>query len=263
MLKILNIKGFTLVELMVALALSSIIATALAAVYTGQQRVNQSQDQIVEMQQNLRAGLEMMARELRMAGYDPDKKWGTGFNAPSSSTSNNIPLVDFTIVANDDGIDNDGDSTIDEDGEIKRIQYVFFDGYGDGDMNGDGVVSCGNGIDLCDIGRQVGNDPASNRVLIENVERVEFLYTLVGPLPPLSPPPPTLTPSPADFNNDTIRSISISVLVRASGISRGYTNSETYTTAFGAQWPIVPNNNNELYRRRMQIIQVNCRNMGW
>ena len=82
--------GFTLIELLIALVISGIISAAMYSAYTSQQKVNQAQDQIVTIQQDLRAGLDMMARELRMAGYDPDKKWGAGFIPSSMNGTVNI-----------------------------------------------------------------------------------------------------------------------------------------------------------------------------
>jgi hypothetical protein len=128
----------------------------------------------------------------------------------------------------------------------------LFDGYGDGDRDGDGVVTCGNGVDVCDLGRQVGDNPNSIRVLIENVENLEFMYSFVSGVP-------STTPSAADIANDRIRSIQISVLARASGISLNYVNNQVYTTGSGSNWG--PFNDN--IRRRMQVISVHCRNMGW
>ena len=61
--------GFTLIELMVAVALSAIVITAAYQVMVGQSRVYEAQEQTIDMQQNVRAALDFMCRELRMAGY--------------------------------------------------------------------------------------------------------------------------------------------------------------------------------------------------
>ena len=66
-----NARGFTLVELMITLAMSGIIVAAVYSAYVIQQKTYFTQDKVVEMQQNIRAGLEMMASEIRMATFDP------------------------------------------------------------------------------------------------------------------------------------------------------------------------------------------------
>ncbi len=269
-----DMRGFTLVELMVALAIGSIIVIGISSAYTSQQRINQSQDQIVEMQQNLRAGLDMMTRELRMAGFDPDGIESVGFRATDvdANPSTNVTSVTFAMRVDGDGRDNDSDGERDEDdeytntgaGDVTLISYSFQDAYGDGDRDGDGVVTCGNGVDICDLARQVDNGPSI--ALIENVENVEFLYILENGEARLNP---------KSWELSDIRSVKISVLVRSSGISLNYTDTVTYRPAsfFDAiLQPIfwIPNNItsvwntgpfNDSFRRRMQIITIDCRNM--
>ncbi len=62
-------KGFSMIELLVVLVLSSILMAAFYRAFIGQQRSSALQDQVVEMRQNIRAGLDRMTREIRMAGY--------------------------------------------------------------------------------------------------------------------------------------------------------------------------------------------------
>jgi prepilin-type N-terminal cleavage/methylation domain-containing protein len=64
-------KGFTLVEFLVAIGISAIVLAAIYSVYYAQQKSYVVQEQVAEMQQNLRAAMYIMAREIRMAGYDP------------------------------------------------------------------------------------------------------------------------------------------------------------------------------------------------
>ena len=66
-----NKKGFTLVELLVALALSGLVVTAIYAAYQSQHKTYIVQESVAEMQQNLRAAMYLMTQEIRMAGYDP------------------------------------------------------------------------------------------------------------------------------------------------------------------------------------------------
>ena len=63
--------GFSLVELLVAMAIGLVVLGSLYGVFTLQNKTFGNQEQIVEMQQNTRAAMDMMSREIRMAGYDP------------------------------------------------------------------------------------------------------------------------------------------------------------------------------------------------
>jgi type IV pilus assembly protein PilW len=64
-------KGFSLVELMVVMAISAIVMGGMYAVYNSQLKANVTQQAVVEMQQSLRTALYLMQRDIRMAGYDP------------------------------------------------------------------------------------------------------------------------------------------------------------------------------------------------
>ncbi|MBF0498139.1 MAG: prepilin-type N-terminal cleavage/methylation domain-containing protein [Deltaproteobacteria bacterium] len=62
-------RGFTLIELMVALALSGIVTGGIYTVYITQTRNFAAQEQEVEIHQNARFALDMLAKDVRMAGY--------------------------------------------------------------------------------------------------------------------------------------------------------------------------------------------------
>ena len=61
--------GFTLVEVMVAVAVGSIMLAAIMALFLNQRRTLNATRQMHDMQQNVRGGMEMLSRELAMAGY--------------------------------------------------------------------------------------------------------------------------------------------------------------------------------------------------
>ncbi|MCF8076465.1 MAG: prepilin-type N-terminal cleavage/methylation domain-containing protein [Desulfotignum sp.] len=61
--------GFTLIEILVALAITSILVTAIYRFFIGQHHAYTVQDQVIEMEQNARAAMDMIRRDLRMAGY--------------------------------------------------------------------------------------------------------------------------------------------------------------------------------------------------
>ena len=108
-----NRKGFTLIELMVAMVVASIVMAAIYSVYRSQTQAHRTQQIVVQMQQNMRAALYLLEREIRMAGYsvtDPPASAGfvqnfIGLGAPHDGSgavtdANNIA---FTVDNNDSG----------------------------------------------------------------------------------------------------------------------------------------------------------------
>ena len=71
--------GFTLIEMMIAVAVSAGVSAAAFSIYNVQQRSYLRQEQIVEMQQNGRAFLYFIEKDLRIAGYNPLKIARSGF----------------------------------------------------------------------------------------------------------------------------------------------------------------------------------------
>lgn len=64
-------RGFTLVEILVAVAISGIVMAGIYSAYYSQQKSYVAQEEVAEAQQNLRAAMYFMEREIRMAGCDP------------------------------------------------------------------------------------------------------------------------------------------------------------------------------------------------
>lgn len=64
-------KGYSLIELLVALGVGMVALAAFYSVFSVQSQRLNVEEQIVEMQQNVRNGMDIMIAEVRMAGYDP------------------------------------------------------------------------------------------------------------------------------------------------------------------------------------------------
>ena len=62
-------KGVTLIELLIALVMSSLLTAALYQVFIGQQKIYMVQEQVVDVQQNVRVAINRMMSEIRMAGF--------------------------------------------------------------------------------------------------------------------------------------------------------------------------------------------------
>ena len=70
--------GFTIIELLVSMTISLVVLAAVAKTFTVQTRQNSTEEQMAQMQQNVRGALDLMVREIQMAKYDPA---GTAFPA--------------------------------------------------------------------------------------------------------------------------------------------------------------------------------------
>ncbi len=68
----LNKKGITLIELLVGMVISAAVIAAIYRVFVAQTRAYTVQDQVVEVQQGTRSAMEILLRDLRMAGFDSD-----------------------------------------------------------------------------------------------------------------------------------------------------------------------------------------------
>ena len=97
--------GFTLVELLITLAISGIVLSAAVNTFIAQRRSYALQEQVTEMTQGTRAALEMVTREARMAGYNPA---GTNFD----SIIYNPTHVQIRADLNGDGDTADANETI-------------------------------------------------------------------------------------------------------------------------------------------------------
>ena len=64
-----NHAGFTVVELLVAVAISACVLTAICSLYVSSDKVYTAQNQVAQAQQDARAGLDILGREIRMAGF--------------------------------------------------------------------------------------------------------------------------------------------------------------------------------------------------
>lgn len=67
-----NKKGVTLIELLIGLILCGLTIAGIYRLFIAQSRAYVVQDQVTEVQQGIRSGMEILLRDLRMAGFDSD-----------------------------------------------------------------------------------------------------------------------------------------------------------------------------------------------
>jgi len=108
-----NRDGFSLVELMIAMAVGLVVLGAMYSVFTVQHKIFTTQEDYVELQQSLRAAMEMMTREIGMAGYNPTGTSGAGIvSATSNSINFTLDITDNTGNGPPDGDTNDSNENI-------------------------------------------------------------------------------------------------------------------------------------------------------
>ena len=98
-------RGFSLIELLSSIAISGIILAAITATFISQSRSYDAQEQINGMQQGARAAMDMITREVRMAGYNTN-----GAAVFDGITYN---LTEIRIQANLNGDTDTGDANED------------------------------------------------------------------------------------------------------------------------------------------------------
>ena len=95
----LRLAGFTLVEVLMSLAILSVLFGTIYRTFDTFNRSYANENVKAGVQQKSRIGIDLMARDVRLAGLDPLGSAGAGFNPTNTNTSS----VQFTADLNYDG----------------------------------------------------------------------------------------------------------------------------------------------------------------
>lgn len=249
--------GFTIAEILIGMLIGTIVMGAIYSTYVIQSKSSVVQDQVSEMQQNLRAALYMMGKEIRMAGFNPVDAADPNLGITTPSTNSITFAADF-----------DGNGTLDGD---ETITYS---------------IPAGT-TDLC------RNDGGGDVVLAENIEDLGFAYAFDDNDNDSVLETTTVNQNiiwaidnngdnQLDVNLDTnddgditiadvvggavfagspvaladIRAVKIWVLARTGRQDDNFSNRNTYVVA---NQRITPNDS---FRRRLLTTTVRCMNMG-
>ncbi len=96
--------GFTFINLLVSMGISGIAFGAITTTFVSQSQSYDAQEQIVEMQQNARAAIDLITREVRMAGFNANG----GFDGVLYNTN----ILHFRADLDGDGNYNDPNEEI-------------------------------------------------------------------------------------------------------------------------------------------------------
>lgn len=269
-----NSKGFTLIELLIAMAVSGIVMVVIYWVYSNQQKSYGIQEDIVAMQQNVRASMDVMEMEIRMAGYDPLKLGNFGITDIRMKDINDAPnvngngSVEFTIDRDGDGFVTAGDET---------VYFCIFDAGGDGrsdlglryggggrQLLGENMAALGfayafdddgdGNLDTSPGGNVVWAYDSNNDNLLDrrlDTDDNGVIDTNDNAAGSALPAPIPLTIPPA-----SIRSVKIWLLAETIHPDTKYSDTRTYVVA---NQRITPNNN---FRHQLVTTTIRCRNMG-
>jgi type IV pilus assembly protein PilW len=225
--------GFTIIEVMIAMVISSALITAVYQTFHSQQQSYLMQSGTAAMQQNLRGGMYLMNRELRSAGYNPAKvitnyvSFVTNFPAPNNFVSDVNYATDHSMVAFT--LDANGNGAIDPSSN-EQIAYRF------------------------------NNDPDPDKKALErfnaighkwetvatNIDAVYFAYFDQNN---------NLTTNPAN-----IRYIEVSLLARMAQRDNKYTNTTVYKNKQGVD--LCPSCLGSHYHHRLLTTTIQLRNVG-
>ncbi|MDH3956682.1 MAG: prepilin-type N-terminal cleavage/methylation domain-containing protein [Desulfobacteraceae bacterium] len=157
-------RGFSLIELLVALVIMSVVSVAIYGVFSVSSRTYTTQSVTAGVQQSVRSAMEVMLQDIRAAGLDPTASGNFGIEL-----AEDVKLR-FTSDSIDAGL-NDFNGVID-DTNAERITYVL------------------QGTQLNQILYET-TDSEKNGPLISDVQNLKFTYfdadgnNLGSPVPPL------------------------------------------------------------------------------
>ncbi len=145
-LRLASPKGFTIVELLVSILLTSIIMTAVYSVYRVQTHSAKVQESRLEAQEYARSVLDMMVREIRNAAYNPLSATNGTNCAGGSSGVPSVVTATATSIRFTYDFQNTAGSTSTPDGLCngpdEDITYTYTTGcaagFGDVTRNGSG-----------------------------------------------------------------------------------------------------------------------------
>lgn len=216
-------QGFTLLEVLVVILILGIVMAGVYSVYTSQQKSFLIQEDVAEMQQNLRAAMFSMVREIRLAGCNPTGKATAGI---VTANANSI-RVTMDISGNNPNVNPPDGDTGDPN---EDLTYALVDTDGDGTT--DSLVRIRPG-DLVPP------------LVASNIDVLNFVY-LDGN---------------GNVTTDLtqIRSVQLTVVARTENLSVGFRNTTLYRNLQGTVIFTAPG---DAFRRKVFSTNIRCRNLG-
>ena len=245
--------GFTVTEVMLAVISSTVLMAGLYQIFHSHQYNYIAQGDAIELQQNLRAGIYLMTKDIRFARYSPmykDANFEFGFtsNLDSYNIFSDTQDTDIDYTTEFDRIafyiDKDGDGEFDLDIDPDDTN----DDYDDGE-EGEFVAYRlkGNSLQRFNSEKFLESNFVVEdgwQTIATNVDALNFVFIDNAGVP--------------TTNHILARSVQISLLVRSSKPDHEYTNTTLYENYQGDE--ICNHCSNDHYRRRLIRTTVRIRN---
>jgi type IV pilus assembly protein PilW len=232
-------QGFTLTELLVAIAMVGIVMGAVYSTYKSQQDSYVAQEQVAEMQQNIRASLYQLARDLRMAGFNPQRAPNVGgFVTQLPDDGTGTAVTNATNIALT--IDENANGVIDLDDDEEQIAYR---------LNSNTLEKF-----------RVSDD--SWHAVADNIDALDFVYldsSGIDITANVTANPTALYAATGLPYIDSVRSIELSIVARTGRIDKSFPGTPAFNNQQGGEILAAQNDN---HRRKLLTTTILCRNMG-
>lgn len=266
--------GYTIIETMIAIAISAIMVTALYQMFYSQQKNYMTHNESYNMNQNLRSSVYLLVKEIRSAGYNPNKAENPKFKINSAT-------IGFADNFDSNVFSDIGSSDIDYTKDKDRIAFSI-------DKNSDKCIDADNAKakdpPTCDIttrdinalkedgerGEQIAYRLYQNnlqrfnseiysatnsleaawQIIATNIDALNFVFLDQNNIPindPLN-------------NTNQIKSIEISILARTEKKDHDYINTNIYRNNQGEE--LCPTCKNDHYHRQLITTTARLRNLS-
>ena len=228
--------GFSMVELMVALAIGSMLTLVVAQLFANTRSTNRSQEEAARMQENTRFALATIGRTVRLAGYKSN---------PNATTTTIFPVATAPALTGSD-VASPGSDTL-----IVRFQgsgtaagaadNTVLDCLGTAvapDYTGTNTFSYnrfsisaganGNNALFCQTNSA---DPTAGTELVSGIDAMQVLFGEDTSSPTDSVPDRFIAPGTAGINMDNVVTVRVYLLISSVQSVRLDNSSATYTLA--------------------------------
>lgn len=209
--------GFTLVEMLVVMAIFGLVMAGLYTVFVSSNRVYLAQEEIVGAQQEARTALEIIGRQVRMAGCIAEQNRIGGADAISAAAWGGDYRFGIEAALVDAGAKTTAlafKADLDGDGKTDAVRYVYY--------HGDHPTASRRNTVTCQIKTWSGGawiNDTGEQLFLENIQNLVLTYQLVDG---------SATETPVKL--DEIRGVNVNLTARTGKVVEPYQGGKGYRT---------------------------------